>query len=136
MSSVLLSHVALSCRSEENSDRFYKDLLGLKKMRTFVLAADLAKSLFGLDGECTVVDYKNDDAHFEIFLVGDTVPIGGFNHVCISVDNREDLIKMCTEGGFEFTKLPKGRDDIFLFIKDLDGNIFEVKENVVVGEII
>jgi len=132
--SFVLSHVALSCRSEEDSDRFYQDLLGLKKIRTFVLAADLAKSLFGLDGECNVIDYKNDEVHFEIFLVGDTVTVGGFNHVCISVNNREDLIKRCIEGGFKFTKLPKGIDDIFLFVKDLDGNIFEVKEEDVVSE--
>ncbi|MDY6865967.1 MAG: hypothetical protein SVY15_08380, partial [Halobacteriota archaeon] len=83
-----------------------------------------------IDDQCSVVDYKDDEVHFEIFLFEKSEPTFGFNHVCISVSDREGFIDRCVEMGIEFTKLPKGDDDIFLFVKDLDGNIFEVKEKV------
>ncbi|MDY6964760.1 MAG: VOC family protein [Halobacteriota archaeon] len=125
---MILNHIALACSSEEGSDRFYRDLLGLTKVRSFVVPADLVKNIFDLDVECRVVDYGNEDLKFEIFLVGDTKPRKGFNHVCLDVKNREGLIKKCTEMGVEMVKLPKGTDDIYLFIRDFDGNLFEVKE--------
>ena len=129
----VLNHVALTSRSVENSDKFYQDLLGLTKVRTFVLPADLARSLFGIDDQCSVVDYKDDEVHFEIFLFEKSEPTFGFNHVCISVSDREGLMNRCAKLDLEFKKLPKGGDDIFLFIKDFDGNIFEVKEKALGG---
>ena len=40
---MLLKHVALVCSSENNSDKFYKDLLGLEKKETKILPRMQAK---------------------------------------------------------------------------------------------
>ena len=122
-----MSHVALTCSSEENCNKFYMDVLGLKKARSFVVPSDLVLNIFGIEGECRVIDYKNDDLTFEIFLVGDFKVEKGFNHVCLEFKDREALIKKCDEIGVDIIRLPKGKDDIYLFIKDFDGNMFEVK---------
>ena len=124
---MILSHVALTCGSEENCDKFYHKVLGLKKVRSFVVSSDMVKKIFDLDGECKVVDYVGDNFIFEIFLSEEIETEKRFSHICLEVEDREKLIEKCTEMGVETIKLPKGEDDFYLFIKDFDGNLFEVK---------
>lgn len=131
MKKMILSHVALTCSSEDNCDRFYKDILGLNKVRSFVVSSELVLNIFGMEGECRVIDYRNDELAFEIFLVGGVEVERGFNHVCLEVEDRDGLIEKCIEMGFQVVKLPKGSDDIYLFIRDFDGNLFEVKKRKV-----
>ena len=42
-----LIHIALACRSEAASDRFYQELLGLRKIRSKTIPSSLAEQIFG-----------------------------------------------------------------------------------------
>lgn len=127
---MMLNHVALTCSSEKKCDLFYKEVLGLDKVRSFMVPPDLVKNLFGLDDECKVMVYGNDRLKLEIFLAEGKKIQKRFDHVCLEVKDKKALIKRCAKIDVEMVELPKGKNDIYLFIKDFDGNLFEVKEKI------
>jgi catechol 2,3-dioxygenase-like lactoylglutathione lyase family enzyme len=49
------------------------------------------------------------------------------NHLCISVENREKLIKEVQDRGYETIIIERKQPDL-VFIKDKSGNIFEIKQ--------
>ena len=122
-----LKHIAVVSSTEENADRFYKDVLGLKKINEKLLPAALSNQLFKVNSELKIVNYANDNVHFEIFISdtqrGQTDRI---DHVCLAVDNLEALLETCRKMGVEIVQVPKG-DAMITFIKDDDGNLFEIK---------
>ena len=56
---MILRHAALRCSSEENSDKFYKDLLGLDKSEPKTLPQALSKAIFNLDSEMEIINYRD-----------------------------------------------------------------------------
>jgi catechol 2,3-dioxygenase-like lactoylglutathione lyase family enzyme len=124
-----ISHIALVSGSEEKANRFYKDGLGLKELKSTVIPAGLSKSVFGIDHEFKVIDFGNEEMKFEVFVADDErdVPSGRLDHVCLEVENREALLKRWEEMGFEVLRVPKG-DSVVIFLKDEDRNLFEIKE--------
>ncbi len=123
-----LNHVALFCTSEEKSDLFYRNILGLEKKDSKQVSKDLAKQIFDIDREYKIINYANKEIKFEIFIrESHTFPEKGVDHTCIEVENRESFLKKCSENGTEIRKIPKG-DSFLVFIKDFDGNLFEIKD--------
>ena len=123
-----ISHVALRCSSEQKADDFYKDILGLRRIKAFRLPRDLTGRIFGVDLECPVLLYGNDQCQVEVFLAnppGETGP--RFEHLCVEVKDREAFMKTCQSANLEVNLVPKG-DRFLLFVKDFDGNLFEIKE--------
>ena len=57
-----LIHVALACRSEADSDRFYQGLLGLRKIRSKTIPSSLAEQVFGRREEFRGIDYADETA--------------------------------------------------------------------------
>ena len=124
---MVLQHTGLVCSSEEKADRFYQELLGLEKLNVKTLPAELSRSLFKQDVDLPMINYANDNLHFEIFVSGrkDTVE-NPVSHSCIAVEDREALVRRCKSAGVEVIEVPKG-ESMLVFIKDYDGNLFEVK---------
>lgn len=124
-----IEHIAVASNSIEDSDKFFSELLGLKKIKDFLLPLDLTKKFFEIDKEQRIVRYGNDNISFEIFITDDDSKAKDiFTHPCIIIDNREKLIEKATSLGFPIIKaLRKDRDDYILFIKDLFGNLYEIK---------
>jgi catechol 2,3-dioxygenase-like lactoylglutathione lyase family enzyme len=124
---MILRHVALTCSSEENSDRFYQDLLGLEKSGPKTLPSSLSKVIFNIDNELRMINYTGKDAHFEIFIAKDSKssadPIA---HVAIEIDDQEAFLKKCAELDVNVSQIPRG-DRTLTFIRDFDGNLFEIK---------
>ena len=124
---MLLRHVALACSSENNSDRFYKDLLGLQKSEPKILPAALSRAIFNIDAELVMINYQNEPVHFEIFITGHSVNRSRqIEHTCLEVDDLPSFLKKCNELGVEISQIPKG-DRTLTFIRDYDGNLFEIK---------
>lgn len=122
-----LNHVALVARSQEHADRFYEGILKLKKIKVSRLSSDLARQIFGLDLECPFVLYGNDQFGFEIFIT-DQIAVGStaVSHVCLHIGDREAFITACRSAGVEVLLIPRG-DSQLCFVRDLDGNLFEIK---------
>jgi len=123
-----LAHVALVCRSMDNIEQFYGKVLGLEKQKDFVLDPNLTESIFGVPGECRILVYGNESTLLEIFLP-EKAPKGGaiFEHICLEVRDRESFLAECERMGFPANLVPKG-ESLLVFVKDYDGNLFEIKE--------
>lgn len=124
---MILRHVALTCSSENKSDRFFKNLLGLEKSEPKTLAPALSKAIFNVDAELLMINYRGEQVHFEIFISADSIiRARQIEHVCLEVDNRQDFLKKCRDLKVEVSQIPKG-DRTLIFIRDYDGNLFEIK---------
>ena len=123
-----LKHVGLACSTEENADKFYQDLLGLNKSEPKTLPADLAKAIFNVDAVVPIINYLDENLHCEIFITNrvghNTDPIG---HLCLEVENLSGFIDKCRSMGVAIDLFPKG-DKTLTFIRDFDGNLFEIKD--------
>ena len=122
-----LKHVALTSSSEENADAFYAELLGLTKSDPKTLPGELSKAIFDVDNELVMINYRDENVHFEIFVPGS----GGGNsrqiaHTCLRVDDLEVFLEKCRGLNINVRRIPKG-DKNLIFIKDFDVNLFEIK---------
>jgi catechol 2,3-dioxygenase-like lactoylglutathione lyase family enzyme len=122
-----LIHIALVSSAEEKADRFYMEVLGLKKVNEKRIPATLSNQLFMVNSELTILNYANDSIQVEIFVRGThRVEADRIEHVCLEVDNLEAFLEKCRKMGVEIAQIPKG-DATITFIKDYDGNLFEIK---------
>jgi len=121
-----LRHAGLTCSTEDNADKFYRDLLGLNKSEPKTLPADLSLAIFNLDAELKMINYMDEHAHFEIFV---TTQLGisqrPIDHLCLEVNDLMSFIEKCRRMQVEVALIPKG-DKTLTFIKDYDGNLFEI----------
>jgi catechol 2,3-dioxygenase-like lactoylglutathione lyase family enzyme len=124
---MILRHVALTCSSEINSDRIFKNLFGLQKSEPKILPRSLSEAIFNVDTELLMINYRSEQVHFEIFITGGSKStIKQIAHVCFEVDDLETFFKKCRDLEVEVSQIPKG-DRTLTFIRDYDGNLFEIK---------
>ena len=122
-----LHHAALVCSSQENADRFYEGVLGLKKIKASVLNKDLSKQIFDTAFECLFFLYGNEDLAVEVFVItSHEAKNNPFAHLCLEVENPDTFLKKCRSEGLEVRLIPRG-DSKLIFLKDYDGNLFEIK---------
>ena len=58
---------------------------------------------------------------------GAPAPARRIDHVCIAVESLPELLRRCEGAGVVVLRVPKG-ESLITFIKDTDGNLFEIKE--------
>jgi catechol 2,3-dioxygenase-like lactoylglutathione lyase family enzyme len=125
---MLLRHAALTSNSEKNSDKFFKNLLGLEKSEPKTLPRALSKAIFGIDSELQIINYLDEYVHFEIFICSHSMNrVRQIEHVCLEADDLQGFLKKCRNLGVEVSQIPKG-DRTLTFIRDFDGNLFEIKQ--------
>lgn len=124
-----IEHFAVSSNNEEDSDRFFIELLDMKKERAFAVSEDLMEQFFGVRKEQKIVRYGNDDVSVEAFITNnDSKVIDKFTHICLIIEGREKLIEKAKQLNFEVIKVPrKNTDGFYLFLKDHFGNLYEIK---------
>ena len=121
-------HIGLGASSERNADLFFGELLGLAKTTPVSLAAELCQSIFAINRELKVINYKGEGIYFEVFI--DPLyraPEQAVLHTCLEVDDQARFLEKCGAAGFKINRTPKG-DSLVTFISDFDGNLYEVKE--------
>jgi len=124
---MVLKHVALVCGSEGNSDKFYGQVLGLTKINSKILPRKLSRQIFKLDSELKIVNYADDNLHFEIFINNRKSPGDKrIEHVCVEVPDLKSFLEKCDTMDVHVLKIPK-KDKLLVFVTDLDGNLFEIK---------
>ena len=122
-----LKHVGLTSSSEEKADAFYADLLGLTKSEPKALPLQLSKAIFNIDTELLMINYRDETSHFEIFVTGENRGNRRqIEHICLEVGNLEVFLEKCRRLNVDIARIPKG-DKTLTFIKDFDGNLFEIK---------
>ena len=105
-------------------------LLGLEKIRSKTVPADLSKKIFDRDDAYRVVEYGNRVIKFEVFISTEKdSKLRRLDHICLEVADREDLLNRATTLELKTRKVPK-QDDYIVFIEDFDGNLFELKPKI------
>lgn len=126
---MFLKHVALVCGSEKKSDKFYKDLLGLKKQDPKTLPEELSAQIFNRASQYQIINYADDGTHFEIFI-DDRLDPGRndrkIEHICIEIEDLEAFIEKCRALAVNILQVPRGEKHL-TFVRDFDGNLFEIK---------
>lgn len=123
-----LHHAAIVCRSRDNADRFYGGILGLQHIKTATLDPMMAEQIFGIARECQFMLFSNEQLTVEIFITdtGDKKS-PSFEHLCLEVKNSDQFAEKCETQDLEVRRIPRG-DTELIFVKDYDGNLFEIKE--------
>lgn len=126
----MIDHIAIAVNSELESDKFFIQLLDLKKLRQKVVPIVLIEKFFGVRKEQRLLVYGNDRISFEVFITDDNSKAKDiFTHSCLLIENRDELVKKAISLGFKVIQVP--RDDgngYYLFIKDSFQNLYEIKE--------
>jgi len=127
-----IEHIAVGYNSEEDADNFFIELLGLKKIRSKSVPADLIEKFFGVKREQTFFVYANEDIIFEVFITNDNSKAKDiFTHLCLVIENRDEFVNKASYLGFELIKVPR-KDSIgyYLFLRDTFQNMYEIKEKI------
>lgn len=119
-------HVALQYSDRTQAEIFFSKILNLHLNKTFSLSKELSNEIFKINEEVTVDVYCNEESYFEIFITK-IKNHNSFNHVCIEIDNKKDLIERCKKYNIEPLFVKKGKKTLF-FIRDFSDNLFEIKE--------
>ncbi len=130
MSEKEIEHIAVASNTEEDSDKFFIELLGLKKTRSFTVSVDLMEKFFGTKKEHKIVRYEKDSLSFEVFITEDESKAKDiFSHACILVKERDVFVDRASYMGFSIIKVPrKDSSGYYLFIKDRYQNLYEIKD--------
>jgi len=120
-----LEHIAITIDNSDEIINFYQRILGMEQARNFVLDKTLSTKIFGVNENLPVYLMQRDGLSIEIFIYKQKLQ--SVNHLCISVENRENLIKEVQEKGYETIIIERDQPDL-VFIKDKSGNIFEIKQ--------
>ena len=124
---MLLKHIGFVCSSEVHIDRFYGELLGLEKKASKTVPAQISKHIFDLDAEYKIVNYADNNIHFEIFVDAQKdCAQKKVEHVCLEVSDLAEFLDKCRAMGVNIRQIPK-TDGVLTFISDYDGNLFEIK---------
>jgi catechol 2,3-dioxygenase-like lactoylglutathione lyase family enzyme len=121
-----LLHVGTVARSAQAAERFYGELLGLKRASTKSLAPALAQQLFGVERELSILNFVGDGAHFEVFVDEFATPSGRIAHVCLEVEDLDRLIERARSMNFPILRVAKGSSWV-TFLDDDNGHRFELK---------
>ena len=121
-----LEHIALSVSDYKEIEKFYMNILGMKQIKNFILRKELTSNIFEINEEITVYLLQKDKVTFEIFITTGYRK-KAFDHICISIKNREKFITKVLLNGYKVIRIERELFDL-IFIKDNDGNIFEIKE--------
>jgi len=123
-----LVHAALVSRSLINAERFFEQILGLKKIKEATLPQDLTQKVFNRPLECLALIYSGSGFAIEVLVSNAVKPLADpLAHLCLEVVDRKDFLERCRAAGLPVNSVPKG-DSLLVFIEDFDGNLYEIKE--------
>jgi catechol 2,3-dioxygenase-like lactoylglutathione lyase family enzyme len=122
-----IEHVALECDSIEHAQMLYEDVFQCSLERSFELPSEFADQVFSVKKNVKAFVYKADNNIFEVFITNIKDVSNGFSHVCISVNNMTDFFSRCKKNDLNLYTVRKNEKQ-YVFLRDMIGNLFEVKE--------
>ncbi len=124
-----IDHIAIAQKTEADSDKFFVELLGLRKIRSFLVSADKMMNFFGVNQEYQFLRYEDENLGVEVVITNDNSKSTDlFTHPCLIIENRDELIEKAQKLEFPVIKVPRDSGSgYYLFIKDNYDNLYEIK---------
>jgi len=126
---VKIEHIAVASNSEADSDKFFMELLGLNKARSFIVSADKMVKFFGVNKDQNFIRYENMNFGVEVIITEDYSKSKDiYTHPCLIIEERDKLIEKAQELEFPVIKVPRDSGSgYYFFIKDNYDNLYEIK---------
>ena len=121
-----LEHIALNILHPQEIENFYQNILGMTIIKNFTIGKDLAEQFFNISKDTLVYLMQKDDLLLELFVNERNIG-SDFNHICITVTDREKIVKNANNNSYKCIRRKRDFSDQ-IFISDKSGNIFEIKE--------
>jgi catechol 2,3-dioxygenase-like lactoylglutathione lyase family enzyme len=125
---MLLNHVGLTNKSEEDAVRFYRDFLGLELTRRSVVPAGLSEQLFSVTDDLGMIVFEREGIKIEVFISPVyTLPVPDINHIGFLLDNFQEIVERAANAGVKLI-IGKTKDKTVYFVRDFSGNLIEIKQ--------
>ena len=128
MGETTIHHVAVMCTDRVKAEVFFTKILGIARMKNFLLSAEMANAIFGVSEKVEVDVFDDGCTRFEVFYMKSKRKFL-FEHICIEVKRKHEFIVRCNEFGLEPFEVQKDGKTL-LFVRDFSDNLYEVKEQV------
>lgn len=124
---MLLHHVGIFNKDENQAVKFYHDFLGMENVREYVVTPELSHQLFSVARETRVVTFARENVKVEIFLCTEfDLPAPNMPHFCLYLENFSEILETARTSGIEVIT-GKKEDKTVYFLKDFSGNMIEIK---------
>jgi hypothetical protein len=123
---VLLNHVALQFFNKGEAEIFFNKILGISKVKSFIISEGLSGDIFGINRGAEVDVYDNGKIRFEVFF-GQNLRQSRYEHICLEVEDKKEFSDRCKRYGLEPLIVKKEGKDL-LFVRDFSNNLYEIKE--------
>ena len=125
---MLLNHVGLTNKSEDDAVRFYRDFLGFELTRKSVVPAGLSEQLFSVSSDISMLVFEKAGIKIEVFISPAYTPPGpDINHIGFLLDNFPVILEKAPQAGVKLI-IGKTKDKTVYFIRDFSGNLIEIKQ--------
>jgi methylmalonyl-CoA/ethylmalonyl-CoA epimerase len=125
---MVLDHVGIVNEDEGGAVRFYRDFLGLEKIKESSVSPELAQELFSFHKEIKMLVYGKEDLKVEVFIIpGFTPPSPSVPHFCIQVPDLPRFLEKAKGEGVSVIAAERGGRTVY-FARDFSGNRIEVKQ--------
>jgi len=123
----ILNHIGITINNVSDINNFYLDILGFEEVKQFEISQDISVEIFNLDNSAKVYILQKESILLEAFVSSEITP-KQYDHICLNCTNRNEITKAAQIRNYKCTIIPKTDYDM-IFISDLSGNIFELKES-------
>ena len=122
-----LAHIGIPITQTSDIETFYIGLLDMTLKYQFEMAREMTRRIFGVSRSVPVYMLEKDDVLLELFCLDDA-SANCFQHVCLWVEDRAELIERAKKPGYKIDIIPRSESEI-VFIFDSSGNRFEIKQS-------
>jgi catechol 2,3-dioxygenase-like lactoylglutathione lyase family enzyme len=125
---MVLDHVGIVNKDGDETALFYRDFLGLEKVKESSVSSELSRKLFSIDAEITMLVYGKGDLKVEVFILPGFIPSSPcVAHFCIRIPDLPGFLGMAKDAGVKVISAERGGRTVH-FIEDFSGNRIEVKQ--------
>lgn len=126
-----IRHSCLCVNNLESEDFFYRKVLGLHYVDSNREEGDYIKSLLGLDSLTWVKLTTDNGDILELYWLP-TTNTDSFNHIAFTVDNIQYIRNKLKEFEIKCSeiKIDANKKHKVMFIKDPEGNLLEIVEEI------
>ncbi|MBN2442070.1 MAG: hypothetical protein JXJ04_12020 [Spirochaetales bacterium] len=119
------NHIGISIKYISDINDFYIDILKMNVEKKFILDMSLAEQIFDVQKEIEIITIGKDNLKIELFI--SISNLNNYSHICISVDDRNEIIEKVKQKNYPYKIIKKNPFDM-VFIKDKSNNLFEIKQ--------
>jgi len=124
---LLIDHVGIINKQEDEAVEFYQNLLGLEKIKESSVPPELSRQLFSLFQEIRMLVFVRGNLKIEVFLIpGFTPSSPNISHFCLQILHFPELVEKLKQAGTKVITGQHGGKTVY-FAEDFSGNRIEIK---------